>query len=122
MEPQNHRWAFEGTERKPEAAIHVEHEEPVRRCAWDAMPMAQEYPPLGKRSRKHSGYLQLCQSASLFADGIFAMKQWPGQWYSARKIVLSDDPVAADATCARLMGFKPSRISHIREASRFQAR
>jgi uncharacterized protein (DUF362 family) len=35
------------------------------------------------------------------------------------KIVLSDDPVAADATCARLMGFEPNRIPHIREASRF---
>ena len=32
---------------------------------------------------------------------------------------LSDDPVAADATCARLMGFEPDRIPHIREASRF---
>ena len=35
------------------------------------------------------------------------------------KIVLADDPVAADATCARLMGFEPSRIAHIREGSRF---
>jgi hypothetical protein len=36
-----------------------------------------------------------------------------------RKIVLADDPVAADATCARLMGFEPDRIVHIREGSRF---
>ena len=35
------------------------------------------------------------------------------------KIVLSDDPVAADATCARLMGFEPERIAHIREGVRF---
>jgi uncharacterized protein (DUF362 family) len=35
------------------------------------------------------------------------------------KIVLSDDPVAADATCARLMGFHPDRVIHIREGSRF---
>jgi uncharacterized protein (DUF362 family) len=35
------------------------------------------------------------------------------------KIVLADDPVAADATCARLMGFNPERVSHIREGSRF---
>lgn len=34
-------------------------------------------------------------------------------------IVLADDAVAADATCARLMGFEPDRIPHIREASRF---
>jgi len=33
--------------------------------------------------------------------------------------MLADDPVAADATCARLMGFEPDRIVHIREGSRF---
>ena len=35
------------------------------------------------------------------------------------KIVIADDPVAAAATCARLMGFEPDRIVHIREGSRF---
>jgi uncharacterized protein (DUF362 family) len=35
------------------------------------------------------------------------------------KIVLADDPVAADATCARLMGFEPNRIEHLREGSKF---
>lgn len=35
------------------------------------------------------------------------------------KIVLSSDPVAADATCARLMGLEPDRVPHLREASRF---
>ena len=35
------------------------------------------------------------------------------------KIVLADDPIAADATCARLMGFEPRRIVHIREGARF---
>jgi uncharacterized protein (DUF362 family) len=35
------------------------------------------------------------------------------------KIVLADDPVAADATCARLMGFHPERVMHIHEGSRF---
>jgi uncharacterized protein (DUF362 family) len=34
-------------------------------------------------------------------------------------IVWADDPVAADATCARLMGFEPRRIVHIREGARF---
>jgi len=34
-------------------------------------------------------------------------------------VVLADDPVAADATCARLMGFEPERIPHIHEAARF---
>jgi uncharacterized protein (DUF362 family) len=34
-------------------------------------------------------------------------------------VVLADDPVAADATCARLMGFEPDRVPHIHEAARF---
>jgi len=32
---------------------------------------------------------------------------------------LADDLVAADSTCARLMGFEPERIVHLRESSRF---
>lgn len=35
------------------------------------------------------------------------------------RIVLSDDPVAADATCARLMGFSPERIAYIAETAKF---
>jgi len=35
------------------------------------------------------------------------------------KIVLANDPVAADATWARLMGFEPVGIVHLREGSRF---
>jgi uncharacterized protein (DUF362 family) len=35
------------------------------------------------------------------------------------RIVLSDDPVAADATCARLMGLLPERIPHIAATARF---
>jgi uncharacterized protein (DUF362 family) len=34
-------------------------------------------------------------------------------------VVLANDPVAADATCARLMGLKPDRVPHIREAAKF---
>ena len=34
-------------------------------------------------------------------------------------IVLADDPVAADAACARLMGFEPDRLIHIHEAAKF---
>jgi uncharacterized protein (DUF362 family) len=36
------------------------------------------------------------------------------------RIVLADDPVAFDATCARLMGFEGGRILKIREGSRFK--
>jgi uncharacterized protein (DUF362 family) len=34
-------------------------------------------------------------------------------------VVLADDPVAADATCARLMGLEPDRVAHIHEAAKF---
>jgi uncharacterized protein (DUF362 family) len=34
-------------------------------------------------------------------------------------VVLADDPVAADATCARLMGLEPDRVPHIHEAAKF---
>jgi len=37
----------------------------------------------------------------------------------AEKIVLADDLVAADATCARLMGFEPAHLTHIHERARF---
>ena len=35
------------------------------------------------------------------------------------RIILSDDPVAADATCARLMGLLPERVPHIAETAKF---
>lgn len=35
------------------------------------------------------------------------------------RIVLSDDPVVADATCARLMGLIPERLPHITETAKF---
>ena len=69
--------------------------------------------------------LDLCATVPVqfvIADGIIAMEgngPLNGTPRSLRKIVLGDDPVATDATCARLMGFEPGRIAHIREASRF---
>ncbi|MCU1297760.1 MAG: hypothetical protein JWO91_2038 [Acidobacteriaceae bacterium] len=35
------------------------------------------------------------------------------------QIILADDPVAADATCARLMGLDPEKIAHIRTGAEF---
>jgi uncharacterized protein (DUF362 family) len=35
------------------------------------------------------------------------------------RIVLSDDPVAADATCTRMMGLVPERVPHIEETAKF---
>jgi len=58
----------------------------------------------------------------VIADGIMAMEGNGPLNGTARplgKIVLADDPVAADATCARLMGFEPDRIVHIREGAKF---
>ncbi len=69
--------------------------------------------------------LDICATAPVhfvIADGIVAMEgngPLNGTPRPLGKIVLADDPVAADATCARLMGFEPDRIAHIREGSRF---
>ena len=58
----------------------------------------------------------------MIADGIIAMEgngPLNGIPRPLGRIVLADDPVAADATCARLMGLVPGRIVHIREGARF---
>jgi uncharacterized protein (DUF362 family) len=58
----------------------------------------------------------------VIADGIIAMEgngPLKGTARHLAKIVLSNDPVAADATCARLMGLKSSRIIHIHEGAKF---
>src|SRR5579859_3005486 len=58
----------------------------------------------------------------VIADAILAMEgngPLNGTPRPLCSLVLSDDPVAADATCAKLMGFDPDRITHIREASKF---
>jgi uncharacterized protein (DUF362 family) len=64
----------------------------------------------------HESILDICATAPIHfvvADGIRAMEgDGPllGVERSLNRIVLSDDPVAADATCARLMGLAPERI------------
>lgn len=58
----------------------------------------------------------------VIADGIVAMEgngPLAGSPRHLGKLVLADDPVAADATCARLMGFVPERVPHISAAGRF---
>ena len=58
----------------------------------------------------------------VIADGIIAMEgngPLHGTHRLLGKIVLSDDPVAADFTCARLMGFDPARVWHLQRAARF---
>jgi uncharacterized protein (DUF362 family) len=58
----------------------------------------------------------------VIADGVLAMEgngPLNGTPRHFAKIVLANDPVAADATCARLMGFAPEKIAHLRESARF---
>ncbi len=69
--------------------------------------------------------LDLCATVPIhfvIADGIIAMEgngPLNGTPRPLGRIVLADDPVAADATCARIMGFDPLRIMHISEGSLF---
>jgi len=72
-----------------------------------------------------SSILDICATVPVhfvIADGIVAMEgngPLAGTSRALGKIVLSDDPVAADTTCARLMGFSPDMIPHIRETAKF---
>ena len=58
----------------------------------------------------------------VIVDGIVAMEGNGPLHGTARdlgRIVMSDDQLAADFTCARLTGFDPSRISHLAQAAQF---
>lgn len=58
----------------------------------------------------------------VIADGIIAMEgngPLNGTPRALGRIVLADDAVAADATCARLMGLAPDRVVHIRAGAQF---
>jgi len=69
--------------------------------------------------------LDLCATVPVhfvIADAIVAMEgngPLNGKPRPLNRIVLADDPVAADATCARLMGLDPERVTHIRAGARF---
>jgi uncharacterized protein (DUF362 family) len=73
----------------------------------------------------HESILDICATVPIhfvIADGITAMEGNGPLQGSARqlgKIVLADDPVAADATCAQLMGFDPLQVRHLSEGSHF---
>ena len=58
----------------------------------------------------------------VIADAIVAMEgngPLNGNPRPLNRIVLADDSVAADATCARLMGFNPNKIRHIQFGQQF---
>ena len=69
--------------------------------------------------------VDICATVPLhfaIVDGIVAMEgngPLNGTPRRLNRVVLADDPVAADASCARLMGFEPDRIAHIHETAKF---
>jgi uncharacterized protein (DUF362 family) len=69
--------------------------------------------------------LDICATVPIhfvIADAIMAMEgngPLNGNPRPLNRIVLGDDPVAADATCARLMGLDPEKVLHIRAAAQF---
>jgi uncharacterized protein (DUF362 family) len=69
--------------------------------------------------------LDICATIPIhfvIADAIVAMEgngPLNGNSRPLNRIVLADDPVAADATCARLMGLDPEKVVHIRAAAQF---
>jgi uncharacterized protein (DUF362 family) len=73
----------------------------------------------------HRSILDICATVPIhfvIADGIVAMEgngPLHGTHRHLGKVVLSDDPVAADFTCARLMGLHPERVWHLDRAGRF---
>src|SRR2546425_7231906 len=73
----------------------------------------------------HESVLDICATVRphfVIADAIVGM-EGDGPLNGAAKklntILLADDPTAADATLARLMGIDPVRVVHIREANHF---
>jgi uncharacterized protein (DUF362 family) len=69
--------------------------------------------------------LDICATVPVhfvIADAIVAMEgngPLNGTTRCLNRVVLADDPVAADATCARLMGLDPDRIVHIGVGAQF---
>ena len=69
--------------------------------------------------------LDICATVPIhfvIADGVIAMEgngPLQGTARDLHKLVLADDPVAADATCARMMGLNPAHVEHIALAGRF---
>jgi len=76
----------------------------------------------------HESILDICATVRphfVIADAVVAMQgdgPLNGTERRLNQIILSDDPVAADATCARALGFAPESVAHIREASLFLGR
>jgi uncharacterized protein (DUF362 family) len=66
----------------------------------------------------HESILDICATVTIhfvIADGSTAM----GGARQLGEIVLANDPVAADATCERLMGFDPLQVRHLADGRHF---
>jgi uncharacterized protein (DUF362 family) len=73
----------------------------------------------------HRSILDICATVPIhfvIADGIVAM-EGNGPLHGIRRqldtLVFADDPVAADFTCARLMGLCPERVWHLDHGAQF---
>jgi uncharacterized protein (DUF362 family) len=73
----------------------------------------------------HRSILDICATTPVhfvIADGVIAMEgngPLHGTHRQLGKIVLADDPVAADFVCAQLMGLNPNLVWHLARASHF---
>jgi uncharacterized protein (DUF362 family) len=73
----------------------------------------------------HESILDICATVRpnfVIADGIIAMEgdgPLNGTPKALHKILLADDPVAADAELTRLLGLNPDRVRYIQEAGQF---
>jgi len=73
----------------------------------------------------HESMLDICASVSIrfvIADGILCMEgngPLHGETRKLGVVVMGDDPVAADATMARLMGLRPEKIGCLAQADGF---
>src|SRR5438132_2438050 len=73
----------------------------------------------------HESILDICATVRphfVIADGVVGMEgdgPLNGTAKELHTILLSDDPVAADSTLARLLGWEPNAVKHIQEAGRF---
>ena len=73
----------------------------------------------------HESVLDICATVRphfVIADAIVAMEgdgPLNGTAKNLNTILLSNDPVAADVVCTRILGLVPERVRYIREASLF---
>jgi uncharacterized protein (DUF362 family) len=71
----------------------------------------------------HESILDICSTVPIhfvIADGIVAMEgngPLHGSHRQLGKLILADDPVAADFTCCRLMGLRSEKVPHLATAA-----